>query len=242
MATLDTLALVTLGHGPRPEYETLFARFLAEAGLAPAIRAYHILDGVGRDAIAAMAADASEPAILSRVREAAGVVANRALSRQRLLPLIEAAIDSAEADGADMTVICVAEYLPLRERPAPALLPFTLLAARLGALADADEPIALCAYGDRQRVQQAETWEQVGGFAGTRLRFFTADADAPRLLGEVRAAGARLGAVLAFAYATSDDASMEAFDMAQAEAGCTILLPIRVTVDAIVHGAGAAAS
>jgi len=240
MTTLATLGLVTLGNGPRPEYEALFSSSLAAAGLTPTLRSYHILDALAPPAVAALAAAPDEPAILSRVRGADGTVVNQALARRKLMPLIEAAIDGAEADGADATVVCVAEYLPLRERPRPALLPFSLLAARLGALAGPDEPVALCAYGDRQRVQQTETWASFGGLAAPRLRFFTAVPDAARLIADIRAAGIRYGAVLAFAYAISDAASIEAFDNAQAAAGCTVLLPIRVTVEAIARRAGAA--
>lgn len=239
MAPLATLGLVTLGHGPRPEYETLFATSLAAAGLTPAIRACHILDALTPAAIAGLAAAPDEPAILSRVRAPDGTIANRALSRAKLMPLIEAAIDAAQAE-ADATVVCVAEYLPLRRRARPALLPFALLAARLAALAGPAQPIALCAYGDRQRAQQTETWAEFGGVARERLRFFTAAPDAARLVADIRAAGIRYGAVLAFAYAISDAASIEAFDAAQQAAGCTILLPLRVTVDALARDAGAA--
>ncbi len=238
MAALANLALVTLGHGPRPEYEAMFSASLAAAGLSPAIRAYHILDALAPAAIAGLAAAPAEPAILSRVRGPDGVVANRALSRARLMPLIEAAIDAAAADGADATVVCVAEYLPLADRPRPALLPFGLLARRLRALAAPDEPVALCAYGDRQRAQQTETWAAFGGIAAPRLRFFTAVPDAAALIAGIKAAGIGYGAVLAFAYAISDAASLEAFDAAQAATGCTVLLPIRVTVEALAQGAG----
>ncbi len=239
--SLRNLALVTLGHGPRPEYDALFARRLAAAGLTPVIRSYHILDGLTPEAIGGLAAANDEPAILSRVRDDQGEVANRALARDKLLPLIEAALDWAEADGADASAICVAEHLRLRPRPRPALLPFALLAARLHELASGDEPVALVAYGERQRVQQAETWETFGRIVRERQRFLTAQADAGRLLREIRDAGVRLGAVLAFAYAVSDDASAEAFDRAQDDTGCTILLPIRVTTEALVRMSGGTA-
>lgn len=231
MAALN-VHLVTLGNGPRPEYETIFLRELTELGLNPVLTITHILDPLALEAIEALTASDGEPAILSRVRDAEGVVANRPLSRAALVPLIEAAIDDGQ-DHADVTVVCVAEYLPLRQREHRVILPFTVMVQRLHALTNVNEPIALCPYGDRQRDQQIQTWTEDGGFAAKRLRFVLAVNDPDAMIAAIIEEGAHHGAVLAFAYATEDPDLLARFDAAQQETACTILLPFRETIRAM---------
>lgn len=231
MAVLN-VHLVTLGNGPRPEYETIFLRELTALGLNPVLTITHILDPLGLEAIETFAASDGEPAILSRVRDANGIVANRPLSRAALVPLIEAAIDDGQ-DRADVTVVCVAEYLPLRQRDHRVILPFAVIVERLHALTDASKPIALCPYGDRQRDQQIQTWTENGGFAAERLRFVLVADDPDAMIAAIVEEGAHHGAVLAFAFATEDHDLLARFDAAQQEKGCTILLPFRETIRAI---------
>lgn len=227
-----SLHLVTLGNGPRPEYETIFQRDLEALGFEPSIVSTHILDALSLPEIDLLSAQDGEPAILSRVRGVDGTLGNRPLSRAGLVPLIEAAIDDRE-NTVDATVICVAEYLPLRTRARNAILPFTVMVERLHALTDDGEPVALCPYGDRQRIQQIQTWTENGGLASERLRFVPAINEPEEMIASILSEKARFGAVLAFAYATEDAELLARFDAAQASAGCTIVLPFRETIKKI---------
>lgn len=234
--SLNTLALVTLGQGPRPEYEILFGRCLKPFGLSPDIVSFHVLDGLTSQALADLEAKSCEPAILSRVRDERGETVSRPYSRDRMLPLVDEAVRSGRRAGADAVVICVAEHLDIAASDFPVLLPFEIMASRIRNLAEGDEKVALIPYGERQRGQQIAAWQDHGGVSSDRLVFVPADPDPVRLVADIKAKGARLGAVLAFAYATSDGVSLDAFDEAQKDAGCEILLPIRETVNRLANG------
>lgn len=160
------LGLVSLGQGPRPEYDTLHRRLFAGLGLAIEPVSRHVLDGLSAAEIDALAAVDDEPAIHCNVRgpgERPSPLGPdwhaRWLGRDRLLPHLQRCVDELEADeGVAATICCVAEPFPdhgLRTGR-PLIFPADVMLAHAAARA-ATAPgmtLGLIAHGDRQRTQQ----------------------------------------------------------------------------------------
>jgi hypothetical protein len=159
------LGLVSLGQGPRPEYDLLHRRLFAGLGLAIEPVSRHVLDGLSASEIAALAADPAEPAIHCNVRGPGTTPSPlgsdwhaRWLGRDRLLPHLQRCVDELENAGVAATICCVAEPFPdhgLSTRR-PLVFPADVMLAHAAARA-ATAPgmvLGLIAHGDRQRSQQ----------------------------------------------------------------------------------------
>lgn len=160
------LGLISLGQGPRPEYELLHRRLFAELGLAIEPVSRHVLDGVPAAALDALTATPDEPAIHCNLHGPGTTPSPlgpgwhaRWLSRDRLLQHVQRCIDTLEAnENVAATICCVAEPFPghnLRSRR-PLILPADVMLAYAAARAatDPEMTLGLITHGDRQRTQQ----------------------------------------------------------------------------------------
>ncbi|MBF9235493.1 AroM family protein [Microvirga alba] len=170
-----TIGLITLGQGPRPEYERLHGALFGELGIDVRLVSRHVLDGLSPDQIDALEARDGEPAINSNLHGDGPTPSplgrgwtTKWISRSKLVPLIQAAIDAFERDdGVDVTLCCVAEEFPEAcfRSQRPFVLPSAIMMSYPQVLAATrpDATIGLVVYGDRQREQQkagfaAKTW------------------------------------------------------------------------------------
>jgi protein AroM len=105
---MNSMAMITVGQAPRddlvPYMEEVFSRRIPiwQAG---------VLDGLGRDAAAALGPDAGEIGIVARFLDGSSTL----LSHTKILPRVQRLVDRAVAQGAGLIVIlCGADWSALR--------------------------------------------------------------------------------------------------------------------------------
>lgn len=105
---MNSMAMITVGQAPRddlvPYMEEVFSRRIPiwQAG---------VLDGLGRDAAAALGPDAGEVGIVARFLDGSSTL----LSHTKILPRVQGLVDQAVARGAGLVVIlCGADWSALR--------------------------------------------------------------------------------------------------------------------------------
>jgi len=104
------VALVTIGQSPRDD---MVPEILAHIRAEPEYREFGALDGLDRDAIAAMAPKGDEERLVTRLKDASEVVVAKPAIQQRLETLL-AGIDEA---GFDLVVLlCTGHFQPFHVR------------------------------------------------------------------------------------------------------------------------------
>ncbi len=119
------IGLITLGQGPRPEFERLHHRLFRTLGLEVDIVSRHALDGIENAELQRLEASGGAPAIHSNIRGPGGFASPlgdgwsaRWIDRDKLVPLVQTCIDELEeADKVDVTICCVAEAFPAAASP-----------------------------------------------------------------------------------------------------------------------------
>jgi protein AroM len=105
---MPSLGVVTIGQSPRVDLTGELAAYLPTG---TRLLERGALDDLSSPAIAALAPDADEDTLTSRLRGGESVV----LDRQRLVPLLEEAISALEQEGADVNLlVCTGTFRPLR--------------------------------------------------------------------------------------------------------------------------------
>ena len=106
---LPTVALVTIGQAPRTDLAGEFAALLPPCTIVQT----GALDGLDAAQIAAMAPRPGEHALTSRLADGGYAV----FGHDQVMPLVQQAIDRAEAQGADVSVVvCSGSFPPMRHR------------------------------------------------------------------------------------------------------------------------------
>ncbi len=125
---MDAIAMLTVGQAPRddlvPHMAVVFSRKVAiwEAG---------VLDGLSREAMAALAPEPGEVGIVARLRDGSSTL----LSHRKILPRMQALVDQAVARGVGLIVIlCGADWSAIRS-PVLVVNPGRVYPAVISALA-----------------------------------------------------------------------------------------------------------
>lgn len=103
MASALKTAFVTIGQSPRTDVVPEMLATIGE-GLAPS--EVGVLDGLDREAIAALAPREDEPRLVTRLRDGSEVVISREQTRQRL----QALLDDLHLQGFDLVVLLCTGY------------------------------------------------------------------------------------------------------------------------------------
>src|SRR6185437_3179710 len=104
---MPSLGVVTIGQSPRTDLTGELAAYLP-AGTS--LLECGALDDLGPAAIAALAPDADEDTLTSRLRDGSSVV----LDRRRLVPRLEEAIAALEQQGTEVNLlVCTGTFPPL---------------------------------------------------------------------------------------------------------------------------------
>jgi protein AroM len=153
---MPSLGVVTIGQSPRADLTGELAAYLP-AGTRLLERG--ALDGLSSPAIAALAPDADEDTLTSRLRGGGSVV----LDRQRLVPLLEQAISALEQEGAEVNLlVCTGSFRPLRHGR-PLLDAETLLVNGVSAIAHRSGPLGVVVPLAAQRDVLSTRWQQALG-------------------------------------------------------------------------------
>lgn len=180
------LGLMSLGQGPRPEYELLHKRLFAGLGLVVEPVSRHVLDELTTNEIEALAATADEPAIHCNLHGAGATPSPlgpdwhaRWLGRDRLLPHMQRCIRELEAEGVAATICCVAEPFPEHGLASgrPLVFPADVMLAHAAARAATapEMTLGLIAHGDRQQTQQRAALARQGWAARINVVFGAGD-------------------------------------------------------------------
>ncbi|TDE94149.1 AroM family protein [Occultella glacieicola] len=108
---MTTLALITIGQAPRTDVTGEVLPLLP----ADVVREYGALDGLDAAQIADLAPRPGESALTSRLRDGGSAVFAHAAA----VPLLQAAVTRAEADGADLTLLMCGGLFPALEHERP---------------------------------------------------------------------------------------------------------------------------
>lgn len=126
MTPRPLLGIVTIGQTPRPDLEATFAAAAPQA----TVRVAGALDGLGDDAIAALAVPGPYPLL---VRLADGSTAE--VPRDALVPRVTAAAAALAEAGAGLVVVACAGAFPAIPCAAPVLVPGRVVPATVRAIA-----------------------------------------------------------------------------------------------------------
>lgn len=150
---MPSLGVVTIGQSPRADLTGELAAYLP-AGTGLAERG--ALDDLSSSAIAALAPDAGEDTLISRLRGGEAVV----LDRRRLVPCLEEAISILEREGTDANLlVCTGTFPPLRARR-PLLDAERLLVNGVRAVAAGDGPLGVVVPLPAQRDVLSRRWQR----------------------------------------------------------------------------------
>ncbi|MFD5224755.1 AroM family protein [Microbacterium sp. NPDC058342] len=175
------LGCVTIGQAPRvdvvPDIEPLLP------GIAVIERG--ALDDLDADGIAALAPEPGRAALVSRLRDGGSAV----LDEERMLPLVQRAVDAAVADGAEAVLVLCTGHLPSLRASVP-VYTAERLARGAAATLVGDDRLGVLAPTPRQVGDIATRWRNDLGrdVIVVAVDPYTADddafADAGRTLGE----------------------------------------------------------
>jgi protein AroM len=153
---MPSLGVVTIGQSPRADLTGELAAYLP-AGTRLLERG--ALDDLSSPAIAALAPDADEDTLTSRLRGGGSVV----LDRQRLAPLLEQAISALEQEGAEVSLlVCTGSLRPLRHGR-PLLDAETLLVSGVSAIMHRSGPLGVVVPLAAQQDVLSTRWQQALG-------------------------------------------------------------------------------
>ena len=179
---MPSLGVVTIGQSPRADLTGELAAYLP-AGTSLLERG--ALDGLGSSAIAALAPDADEDTLTSRLRDGEPVV----LDRKRLVPRLEEAIAVLEQQGAGVNLlVCTGTFPPLHHRR-PLLDAERLLVSGVGAVGHGSGPLGVVVPLPAQQDVLAGRWERA---LGEPVLVDNADPYADGAAGAIPAAAGRL--------------------------------------------------
>lgn len=212
---MPSLGVVTIGQSPRADLTGELAAYLP-AGTGLLERG--ALDDLSSSAITALAPDADEDTLTSRLRDGEPVV----LDRQRLVPRLEEAISELEQRGAEVNLlVCTGTFPPLHHGR-PLLDAERLLVSGVGAVVHRSGPLGVVVPLPAQQNVLSMRWERA---LGAPVLVDHADpyaggaADAiPAAVGRLARQGARIAVLDCMGYT---EASREA---AAARVGIPVLL------------------
>jgi protein AroM len=212
---MPSLGVVTIGQSPRADLTGELAAYLP-AGTSLLERG--ALDGLSAPAIAALAPDADEDTLTTRLRDGQSVV----LDRQRLVPRLEAAISALEQQGTDVNLlVCTGTFPPLRHGR-PLLDAERLLVSGVGAVAGRSGPLGVVVPLPAQQKVLSARWERALGapvLVDHADPYAAGAADAiPEAAGRLARQGARIALLDCMGYTEASRAA------AAARAGLPVLL------------------
>jgi protein AroM len=153
---MPSLGVVTIGQSPRADLTGELAAYLP-AGTS--LLEHGALDDLDPSAIAALAPDADDDTLTSRLRDGEPVV----LDRKRLVPRLEEAISALEQQGAEVSLlVCTGTFPPLHHER-PLLDAERLLVSGVGAVVDGSGPLGVVAPLPAQQNVLAGRWERALG-------------------------------------------------------------------------------
>jgi protein AroM len=153
---MAALGVVTIGQSPRADLTGELAAYLPPG---TSLLERGALDGLAAPVIAALAPDADEDTLTSRLRGGDSVV----LDRRRLVPRLEEAIGQLEADGAGVTLlVCTGTFPPLRHRR-PLLDAERLLVSAVSGLVHGDGPAGVVVPLPAQHDVLSARWQRALG-------------------------------------------------------------------------------
>lgn len=206
------IGLITLGQGPRPEYQRLHTTLFHSLGCKTSITMRHALDGLSSGQLDELEAAPEAPAIHCNVHSNIGMTSPlgddwtaRWIDRQKLVPRVQDCIDRLEnEEDVETMILCVAEEFPagsFRSRR-PLVMPFQAMLgyAEMLALTKSDAIIGILVYGPRQLAQQRATWASRSWARNLRIEFAETAGDPLAAATRLRVAGPDL--VMVWAYAT----------------------------------------
>ncbi len=162
---MQSIALITIGQSPR---EDIVASMFGDSPPRSIIER-GALDDLDRDAIERLRPREGEHPLVSRLRDGSEVV----LAKERLMPQMQASVDSAVAAGAGVVVIlCTGEFKQL-SIPVPAIYPDRVLVHVVDAvLPEGTVGVMLPHVGQMDSMRQKWT-TKTRTFAGTAVSPYT---------------------------------------------------------------------
>jgi len=153
---MPSLGVVTIGQSPRTDLTGELAAYLP-AGTSLLERG--ALDDLGPAAIAALAPDADEDTLTSRLRDGSSVV----LDRRRLVPRLEEAIAALEQQGTEVNLlVCTGTFPPLQHER-PLLDAERLLVSGASAIVQQGGPLGVVVPLPPQQEVMSMRWERALG-------------------------------------------------------------------------------
>ncbi|WP_350274309.1 AroM family protein [Kribbella sp. HUAS MG21] len=150
---MSVLGVVTIGQSPRSDMVPEMIQWLPPS---VEVRERGALDDLSTAEIAALAPEAGDETLTTRLRDGSSVVIGRA----GILPRLQAAIDVLEDGGADVVlIVCTGEFPAFRHRR-PLLLAGPLLTAGLSALAGDSLVGVICPLAEQEQ-QSYEKFEHL---------------------------------------------------------------------------------
>ena len=179
---MTLLGVVTIGQAPRTDITGELARYLP-GGTEVLERG--ALDHLPEERIAALAPGLTDDTLVSALRNGRSVI----LDRQRLVPLLQEAIDAAEHSGADVTLVVCTGSFPRLAHQRPLLHADHLLVRGVAAIVGDDGPLGVVVPVAEQEHALGERWRAA---LGVPVLVDHADPYAPDVMTTVPAAVARL--------------------------------------------------
>ncbi len=181
---MQSIALITIGQSPRPD---IIMSMFGSHRPAPLIER-GALDNLSRDEIQGLEPRGGEHPLVSRIRGGAEVV----ISKERLMPFMQAAVDDAVAAGATLAVIlCTGEFTQL-SIPVPTIYPDRVLAHTVEAvLPNGIVGVMLPHEGQMETMRQKWT-SSSRTFAGVVVSPYTTSDELAGCAAELRERGAQL--------------------------------------------------
>lgn len=153
---MPSLGVVTIGQSPRADLTGELAAYLPTG---TRLLERGALDDLTSSAIAALAPDADEDTLTSRLRSGESVV----LDRQRLVPLLEQAVSALEREGATVSLlVCTGIFPPLGHRR-PLLDAERLLVSGVSAIVHGSGPLGVVVPLAAQQDVLSERWQRALG-------------------------------------------------------------------------------
>jgi hypothetical protein len=163
------LGLITTGQGPRNEYVRYHRNLMWELGIDVCIKICNAMDGLTRQEIRTMESLPRERQIGHHIheegatRDRLGTGWTRILTDSKpLIPLFQKCLESLEAQGVDLTILCCVEEFPIDsfQSRKPFLMPWVVVTewVRITTMCMTEPRIGLLILDEEHRAQDMATW------------------------------------------------------------------------------------
>ncbi len=181
---MQSVALITIGQAPR---EDIVVSMFGESAPVNLIQR-GALDDLSHDAILALKPGESEHPLVSRLRNGTEVV----IAKERLMPYMQQAVDSAVGEGAGLIVIlCTGEFTQLHIN-LPTIYPDRVLGHTVEAVLPRGTVGVMLPHPGQMKTMRHKWTTETRAFVGTAVSPYTGSAELAEHAKDLAAKGAQL--------------------------------------------------